>query len=58
MDDEDARAIVERHLPGFAEIAHFAITMGLSLSQVAGFVPDRVPEEALQAIAGELETLS
>ena len=57
MDDEDARAIVERHLPGFAENAHFAINMGLSLAQVAGFAPDRVPEEALRAIAGELDTL-
>jgi hypothetical protein len=49
---------VAKHLPGFSEQAQMGIAMGISLVQMAGFAPDQITEQTLQAIAGDLEALS
>jgi beta-glucosidase len=58
LADDAARAVVEKHLPGFSDQAQMGITMGLSLVQMAGFAPEQITQETLQAIAGDLEGLT
>jgi beta-glucosidase len=57
LADAAATAVVEKHLPGFAEHAQMAVGMGMSLVQMAGFAPEQITEQTLQAIAGDLEAL-
>jgi beta-glucosidase len=57
LDDPGARAVLERHLPGFAEQAGPAASMGFSLAQVANFAPDQITPAVLEAIAAELAAL-
>jgi beta-glucosidase len=52
--DAAAHAIIERHLPGFAEHAQMAITMGLTLPQLAEFAPEQVNAAAIKAIVADL----
>jgi beta-glucosidase len=57
LEDDDARAVLERHLPGFAGTAQMGMAAGLSLIQVAAFAPEQISQERLAAIAAELATL-
>jgi beta-glucosidase len=57
LEDDHARAVLERHLPGFAGSAQTGMAAGLSLIQVSGFVPEQITQERLAAIAAELATL-
>ncbi len=55
LADSRARAILERHLPHIRGDAGSGMAMGFTLTQLAGMAPERVPKEALDAIAGELD---
>jgi len=57
LEDDDARAMLERHLPGFAANAQMGMAAGLSLIQVAGFGPEQITQERLAAIGADLATL-
>jgi beta-glucosidase len=57
LDDEAARAILEQHLPGFAAQTGIGMTMGLTLSQMAGFAPEHLTPERLAAINADLQEL-
>ena len=57
LEDDDARAVLERHLPGFAGNAQMGMAAGLSLIQVAGFGPEQITQERLAAIGADLATL-
>jgi hypothetical protein len=56
LNDETARAILDKHMPGIA--AHpqigMARSMGLSLKAVAGFSGGKITDEMLGAVANEL----
>lgn len=58
MADDEARIVLERHLPQFAENAQLGMVGGMALSQIAGFDPEHFPEELLRAIAADLEASS
>ncbi|MDP9381800.1 MAG: fibronectin type III-like domain-contianing protein [Chloroflexota bacterium] len=57
LADNDARAVIERHLPGFAERPQLGMAMGFTLTQMSALAPDQFPDEALRAIARDLEVL-
>ncbi len=57
LEHAGARAVIERHLPGFAAQAGFGVMMGLTLAQMAGFAPDRLTPDRLAAIAADLAAL-
>jgi len=57
LEDDRARALLERHLPGFADNAGIAAVMGMSLAQMAAFAPEQITPERLAAIAADLEAL-
>ncbi|MGQ9549345.1 MAG: beta-glucosidase [Roseiflexus sp.] len=58
LEHEEARRVLERHLPGFAEQAGVGVMMGLTLAQMAGFAPDRITPEHLAAITADLAQLN
>ncbi len=54
IEHDGARAVLERHMPGFVEQAGVGVMMGLTLAQMAGFAPDRITPDLLSAIAADL----
>jgi beta-glucosidase len=57
LEDDRARAVLDARLPGFAENAGMAATMGMSLAQMAAFAPEQITPERLAAIAADFATL-
>jgi beta-glucosidase len=54
LEDDTARAVLERHLPEFMDHPQLGMALGLSLEQVAGFAPDQFPEGQLRAVSEDL----
>jgi beta-glucosidase len=57
LEDDRARMVLETQLPGFADNAGMAATMGMSLAQMAAFAPEQITPERLAAIAADFATL-
>ncbi len=58
LASEEAKAILERHLPGFTSAPQLGMAMGFSLEQISSFAPDRLPPETVQLINEELAQLA
>src|SRR5262245_11315771 len=54
LEDDSARAVLEKHMPGFVAQAGIGAGLGLSLTQMAPFAPDQLTKATLQAIADDL----
>jgi hypothetical protein len=54
LASDEARAVLEKHLPGIADSPQLRMAQAFSLEQMAGFAPDVFTSEVLQAIAGDL----
>ncbi|MDP9351402.1 MAG: glycoside hydrolase family 3 C-terminal domain-containing protein, partial [Chloroflexota bacterium] len=57
LADDAAAAVLERYLPGFSQSGQLGMAMGFSLTQLAGLSPEQFPEDALQGIERDLQTL-
>lgn len=57
LQDDDARAVLERHLPGFAEHAQLGMVGGMTLVQISTFAPNQVSPDTVAAIASDLAAL-
>jgi len=57
LSSEEAKAILERHVPGMTDSPQMGMAQGFSLEQLAGFAPDVFTDEVLQAIADDLAAL-
>jgi len=53
-----AKAILAKHLPDIVDHPQLSMAMGLTLEQIAGFVPDMLKPEILKAIDDDLATIS
>jgi len=58
LADGEARAVLERHLPGLMDSPQLRMAMGFSLEQIAQFAPEAFTEEVMRAIAEDLARLS
>jgi hypothetical protein len=58
LDNADAKAIVEKHLPGFSSHPQIEMARGLSLKTVQGFAPDQITDEALAKIDADFAALA
>ncbi len=55
--NEGARAILNSYLPGMLQAPEAELAMGLTLEQIASFVPDILTSEVIQRIGKDLEQL-
>src|SRR6266568_137642 len=55
LGDEVARAIIDRHVPGFSNKPQASFTLSFSLTQLADFDQHTFSQEVLSAIAADLE---
>jgi beta-glucosidase len=53
-ENAEAWAVIEKHLPGISDVPELEMALGFTLVQVAGFVPELITQEILDAIAAEL----
>ena len=58
LANEEARAILSKHIPGLLDAPQLSMAMGFTLEQVAGMAPGVFTAEVMQAIAEELAQLS
>ncbi|MBC7248812.1 MAG: glycoside hydrolase family 3 C-terminal domain-containing protein [Anaerolineae bacterium] len=58
LANEEARAILNKHLPGLLDAPQLSMALGFTLEQVASFAPDVFTPEVMQAIAEDLAQLS
>ena len=57
LNDDNARAILEKSFPGMLEDPRLAMAAGMTLKQVAPFAPQILTEEKLSTIDEELAQL-
>ncbi|MFN8375133.1 MAG: beta-glucosidase, partial [Anaerolineae bacterium] len=58
LNVDSAKAVLAKHLPGMVDHPQLGMAMGLTLEQIAGFVPDMLKPEVLKAIDADLVTIS
>lgn len=54
LADENARQVLRRHLGGLVDHPLIEMALGMNLEQIAGFVPEMLTKELLEAIAADL----
>jgi beta-glucosidase len=57
LDNEAGKAVLEKHIPEILAAPELSMAVGMSLEQIAGFVPDILTAEKLQAIDDDLVAL-
>ena len=57
IDDEAAKKVLSSHLPGILEHPQLRLAYDLTLTQLAGFVPEYLTPAVLKAIAADLAKL-
>lgn len=57
LDDAAAKAVVDKHLPGFSANAQIDMARGMTLKAVQQYAPDMVTDKALAAIQLDLAKL-
>jgi hypothetical protein len=57
LADERAQAVLLKHLGDLADSPQLEMAMGLTLTQIAAFAPDKITPEALAAIGEDLAKL-
>jgi hypothetical protein len=58
LDNADAKAIVERHLPGFSGHPQIGLARDFSLKAIQSFAPDKITDEALEKIEADFAALA
>lgn len=57
LEDPAAKAIVDKHMPGFSGNPQIAMASSMTLEQVQGFAPDQIKAESIAAINADLAKL-
>ncbi len=52
--DEKGKAVLDANLPGLTTHEHYEYFKAMSLRQIAGMAPDRLPPEALAKVEADL----
>jgi para-nitrobenzyl esterase len=58
LDNPDAAAILEKHMPGFTTNGQVSMTRALTLVTLKSFAPDMVTDEVLEQIDSDLAELA
>lgn len=57
LDDPAARAVVDKHLPGFSSRDQIDMARSMSLKSIQQYDPDNITDKALAAIDADLAKL-
>ncbi|MCW1402674.1 hypothetical protein OKA06_10140 [Novosphingobium sp. MW5] len=57
VDDAAAKAVLEKHMPGFSANPQLEMAKGMTLKQIQGFAPDMIKDEVLAKIDADLAKL-
>lgn len=57
IDNPAAKAVLDKHLPGFSTNPQLEMARGMTLKQIQAFVPDQIKEESLVKIDEDLAKL-
>lgn len=58
LDNAEAKAVVEKHLPGFSSHPQIDMARGFTLKAVQSFQPDMLTDEVLAKIDADFAALS
>jgi hypothetical protein len=58
LDNAEAKAIVEKHMPGFSSHPQIEMARGFSLKAVQAFQPDQITDELLAKIDADFAALA
>ena len=58
LDNSDTKAVLDKHLPGFAGNPQIDMARSMTLKQIQGFSPDSVTDGLLAKIDADLAKLS
>jgi hypothetical protein len=58
LDNAEAKAIVEKHMPGFSAHPQIEMARGFSLKAVQSFQPDQITDELLAKIDADFTALA
>lgn len=57
IDDAAAKAVLDKHMPGFSTNPQIEMARSMTLKQIQGFAPDQIKDEALAKIDADLAKL-
>lgn len=58
LDNPKTKAVLDRHLPGFADNPQIAMARAMTLKQIQGFAADTVTDVVLAKIDADLAKLT
>ena len=57
LDNADAKAVLDKHMPGFSANEQIAMARSMTLKQIQGFAPDRFSDDLLAKIDTDLKAI-
>ncbi|HWW20173.1 MAG TPA: hypothetical protein VNZ06_05160 [Steroidobacteraceae bacterium] len=57
LDDPDARAVIDKHIPGFSSQAQIDMARSLTLKGIQQYAPDKYTDQVLADIDADLAKL-
>lgn len=57
LDNPDTKAVLQKHLPGFADNPQIEMARSMTLKQIQGFAGDAITDEALARVDADLAKL-
>jgi hypothetical protein len=57
LGNDEAKAVLDQHVPGLSSNPQIGMAMGMSLKEVAGFPEAGISADALAALVGDLGQL-
>lgn len=57
VDDAAAKAVIDKHMPGFSTNPQIEMAKAMTLKQIQGFAPDMIKDEVLAKIDVDLAKL-
>lgn len=57
LDNPAAKAVLDKHMPGFADNPQIAMARSMTLKQIQGFAPDQIKDEVLVKIDADLKAV-
>lgn len=57
LDDPAAKAIIDKHMPGFSSNPQVDMARAMTFAQIQSFAPDQISEESIAKIDADLAKL-